>query len=194
MCAAIGLTLRTILARASTQLSVSSDGAVSYNSGSGSSSSNGQGKVHVLNNLDWFGPMSFLDFLRDVGKYARVGQMLAKDSVRVACLRLLSSGRTPRIVAELGLHYATYFYGNYLVLQVASAQPAQPYTVFRRLIWPLCTAPELCSRLSWCSLEHVLTYGMLHVSCRSAPAWSLRVASASLSSLTSSCKATISCT
>lgn len=35
-----------------------------------------------MNNLDWFGPMSFLAFLRDVGKYARVGAMLAKDSVR----------------------------------------------------------------------------------------------------------------
>jgi hypothetical protein len=34
-----------------------------------------------MNNLDWFGPMSFLGFLRDVGKYARVGAMLAKDSV-----------------------------------------------------------------------------------------------------------------
>jgi tyrosyl-tRNA synthetase len=35
-----------------------------------------------MNNLDWFGPMSFLTFLRDIGKYARVGTMLAKDSVR----------------------------------------------------------------------------------------------------------------
>jgi tyrosyl-tRNA synthetase len=35
----------------------------------------------VVNNLDWFGPMSFLTFLREVGKFARVGTMLAKDSV-----------------------------------------------------------------------------------------------------------------
>ncbi len=35
----------------------------------------------MLNNLDWFGGMSFLGFLRDIGKYARVGTMLAKDSV-----------------------------------------------------------------------------------------------------------------
>jgi tyrosyl-tRNA synthetase len=75
--AAIGSTLHTILARASTQLSVAADGTVSFPS----SSSNGSSSVHVLNNLDWFGPMSFLDFLRDIGKYARVGQMLAKDSV-----------------------------------------------------------------------------------------------------------------
>ncbi len=38
--------------------------------------------VKVVNNLDWFGPMSFLTFLREVGKFARVGTMLAKDSVR----------------------------------------------------------------------------------------------------------------
>jgi tyrosyl-tRNA synthetase len=37
--------------------------------------------VRVLNNLDWFGPMPFLTFLRDIGKFARVGTMMAKDSV-----------------------------------------------------------------------------------------------------------------
>lgn len=36
----------------------------------------------VVNNHDWVGPMSFLDFLRDVGKYARVNTMIAKDSVK----------------------------------------------------------------------------------------------------------------
>jgi tyrosyl-tRNA synthetase len=36
----------------------------------------------VLNNIDWFGAMPLLDFLRDVGKHARVGVMLAKDSVK----------------------------------------------------------------------------------------------------------------
>jgi tyrosyl-tRNA synthetase len=86
LCAAIGSTLRTILARASTQLSVAADGTVSF----GASSNNGSssGSVHVLNNLDWFGSMSFLDFLRDIGKYARVGQMLAKDSVSCGAARL----------------------------------------------------------------------------------------------------------
>ena len=37
--------------------------------------------VLVVNNLDWFKGISFLSFLRDVGKFARVGTMLAKDSV-----------------------------------------------------------------------------------------------------------------
>ena len=36
----------------------------------------------ILNNADWFGPMTLLDFLRDVGKHARVGTMLSRDSVR----------------------------------------------------------------------------------------------------------------
>ncbi|KAK4526135.1 hypothetical protein GAYE_SCF20G4049 [Galdieria yellowstonensis] len=36
----------------------------------------------ILNNDDWLGKMSFLEFLRDVGKYTRVGTMLGKESVR----------------------------------------------------------------------------------------------------------------
>ncbi|KAK9820078.1 hypothetical protein WJX72_005856 [[Myrmecia] bisecta] len=39
-------------------------------------------KPLLLNNLDWFGGMSFLGFLRDVGKYARVGTMLSRDAVK----------------------------------------------------------------------------------------------------------------
>lgn len=40
------------------------------------------GSLTVFNNHDWVGRMSFLDFLRDVGKFARVNTMLNKDSVR----------------------------------------------------------------------------------------------------------------
>lgn len=36
----------------------------------------------ILNNLDWFKEFSFVDFLRDVGKFFRMGPMLAKDSVK----------------------------------------------------------------------------------------------------------------
>lgn len=36
----------------------------------------------LVNNLDWFGSMSAIDFLRDIGKNFRIGSMLAKDSVR----------------------------------------------------------------------------------------------------------------
>jgi len=49
---------------------------------SSSSSSFASGEVAIVNNLDWFGAMPLLTFLREVGKAARVGTMLAKDSVK----------------------------------------------------------------------------------------------------------------
>ena len=36
----------------------------------------------MVNNLDWLEPISFLDMLRDVGKFFSVNQMIQKDSVR----------------------------------------------------------------------------------------------------------------
>jgi tyrosyl-tRNA synthetase len=42
----------------------------------------GGGSPVVMNNIEWFGGLSLLDFLRDVGKHARVSVMLAKDSVK----------------------------------------------------------------------------------------------------------------
>jgi len=36
----------------------------------------------IVSNLDWFAPMTAIDFLRDVGKHFRIGPMLAKDSVK----------------------------------------------------------------------------------------------------------------
>jgi len=42
----------------------------------------GEAEPKIVNNLDWYGGMGFLTFLRDVGKYARVGTMLSKDSVK----------------------------------------------------------------------------------------------------------------
>ena len=38
--------------------------------------------ARLVNNADWIAPISFLDFLRDVGKHITVNQMVAKDSVR----------------------------------------------------------------------------------------------------------------
>lgn len=38
--------------------------------------------VPIVNNADWLKPWTYIDFLREVGKYFRVNQMLAKDSVR----------------------------------------------------------------------------------------------------------------
>ncbi|WP_069962986.1 tyrosine--tRNA ligase [Lacunisphaera limnophila] len=38
--------------------------------------------ARLVNNGDWIGPISFLEFLRDTGKYITVNSMVAKDSVR----------------------------------------------------------------------------------------------------------------
>jgi tyrosyl-tRNA synthetase len=42
----------------------------------------GENAATVVNNLDWTGPMSVIDFLRDVGKHFPVNKMLARDVVR----------------------------------------------------------------------------------------------------------------
>jgi len=38
--------------------------------------------ARLVDNFDWFGPISYLEFLRDVGKYFTVNAMVAKESVR----------------------------------------------------------------------------------------------------------------
>lgn len=55
-------------------------------------------KPVFVNNFDWFKNFSFIDFLRDVGKYFRVGSMLAKESVR------------NRMVSEEGISFTEFSY------------------------------------------------------------------------------------
>ena len=43
---------------------------------------NGDNKAVMINNYDWFGQISFIDFLRDVGKYFTVNAMMSKESVK----------------------------------------------------------------------------------------------------------------
>ena len=57
----------------------------------------------LLNNYDWIGKFSYLDFLRDVGKNFPVNVMLAKDSVR---------GRLER--SDSGLSFTEF---SYMLLQ-----------------------------------------------------------------------------
>ena len=38
--------------------------------------------ARLVNNYDWTGPVTFLEFLRDIGKHVTVNSMIAKDSVR----------------------------------------------------------------------------------------------------------------
>jgi tyrosyl-tRNA synthetase len=56
----------------------------------------------VLNNLDWLGRLSFLGFLRDVGKYYTVNQMLSKESVKIRLDRAREGGE--------GISYTEFTY------------------------------------------------------------------------------------
>ncbi len=42
----------------------------------------GPQQAQVVNNLDWFGSMSAIDFLRNIGKHLTINYMLAKESVQ----------------------------------------------------------------------------------------------------------------
>lgn len=42
----------------------------------------GENSAELVNNYDWFKDISFLDFIRDVGKHITVNYMMAKDSVK----------------------------------------------------------------------------------------------------------------
>ena len=42
----------------------------------------GDNKAQMVNNYDWFSGISFIDFLRDVGKYFTVNYMMSKESVK----------------------------------------------------------------------------------------------------------------
>jgi tyrosyl-tRNA synthetase len=50
----------------------------------------GAGGAVLVNNLDWLGELSLIDFLRDTGKHFTIPYMLAKDSVQVRLDRGLS--------------------------------------------------------------------------------------------------------
>jgi tyrosyl-tRNA synthetase len=43
---------------------------------------NGENKALLVNNYDWMKDFSFLNFLRDIGKYISVNYMMSKDSVK----------------------------------------------------------------------------------------------------------------
>ena len=42
----------------------------------------GDNKAQMVNNYDWFASISFIDFLRDVGKYFTINYMMSKESVK----------------------------------------------------------------------------------------------------------------
>ncbi len=54
--------------------------------------------ARIVNNADWTAPVSFLDFLRDVGKHFSLGSMIAKDSVK------------SRLGSEAGISFTEFSY------------------------------------------------------------------------------------
>lgn len=52
----------------------------------------------ILNNYDWWKEFKLLDFLKNVGRYARVGTMMAKESVK------------KRLESEQGMSYTEFTY------------------------------------------------------------------------------------
>ena len=54
--------------------------------------------AEMVNNYDWFREISFIDFLRDIGKYITVNYMMAKDSVK------------KRIEGDAGISYTEFAY------------------------------------------------------------------------------------
>ena len=58
----------------------------------------GEHPARMVNNLDWTAPLSAIDFLRDIGKHFRVGQMLKKDAV------------SARLNSEAGISYTEFSY------------------------------------------------------------------------------------
>jgi tyrosyl-tRNA synthetase len=55
-------------------------------------------RVSLVNNLDWTGSLTLLDFLRDVGKHASVNQMVARESVKA------------RLESEQGISFTEFSY------------------------------------------------------------------------------------
>lgn len=60
--------------------------------------SEGANGVRLVNNLDWTAGLSAIDFLRDVGKFYRVGTMLKKDAVAA------------RLNSDAGISYTEFSY------------------------------------------------------------------------------------
>ena len=58
----------------------------------------GESSATLVNNLDWTKDLSAIEFLRDIGKYYRVGTMLKKDAVAA------------RLNSEAGISYTEFSY------------------------------------------------------------------------------------
>ena len=58
----------------------------------------GPHQARLVNNLDWHGKFTFIEYLRDVGRYFRMGTMLGKESVKM------------RLASENGMSFTEFCY------------------------------------------------------------------------------------
>ncbi len=58
----------------------------------------GENSAVLVNNADWMSKFSFIEFLRDVGKHFRIGEMMGKESVR------------KRLQSEAGMSFTEFSY------------------------------------------------------------------------------------
>lgn len=58
----------------------------------------GNDSLMIMNNYDWWKNITLLDFLKDIGRYARVGTMMSKESVK------------KRLESEQGMSYTEFTY------------------------------------------------------------------------------------
>ena len=58
----------------------------------------GRGQARLVNNYDWHKQFTFISFLRDVGRYFRMGTMLGKESVK------------QRLASESGMSFTEFCY------------------------------------------------------------------------------------
>ncbi len=62
----------------------------------------GDAAAAIVDNMDWFREVGFIEFLRDTGKHFRIGEMLGKESVRA------------RIDSDAGISFTEF---SYMLLQ-----------------------------------------------------------------------------
>jgi len=68
----------------------------------------------IVNNADWIRGISYLEFLRDIGKHLTINYMLAKDSVKSRIARTPSEDAATDDSGDAGISYTEF---SYMLLQ-----------------------------------------------------------------------------
>ena len=76
------------------------------------------GKISILNNEKWFQQIYFIEFLRDVGKYFRLGQMLGKESVKARLKNTLEGMSFTEFSYQILQAYDFYYLFHHFGIQL----------------------------------------------------------------------------